>query len=104
MTAYTRGSAAIRSAAVGGTESADDWRDHANCRDAADADLFFPVGTSGPAIQQRDQAIAICRRCKVRQACLDWAIDNRADEGVWGGMSETARLDERRRRTRAVAA
>ena len=32
-----------------------DWRDDASCRDA-DADLFFPVGTMGPALGQIDEA------------------------------------------------
>ena len=68
-----------------------DWRDHAACRDA-DADLFFPVGTMGPALRQIDEAKRICRACPAQAACLAWAIDHEITSGVWGGTTE----DERR--------
>jgi WhiB family redox-sensing transcriptional regulator len=68
-----------------------DWRDEAACRDA-DADLFFPVGTMGPALRQIDEAKRICRACAARVACLAWAIDHGIGSGVWGGTTE----DERR--------
>ena len=68
-----------------------DWRDDAACRDA-DADLFFPVGTMGPALRQIDEAKRICRACPARAACLAWAIDHGITSGVWGGTTE----DERR--------
>jgi Transcription factor WhiB len=38
------------------------WRDDAACRDA-DPDLFFPVGTTGPAPRHIDEAKRICRAC-----------------------------------------
>nr|BFE68086.1 hypothetical protein GCM10020092_013870 [Actinoplanes digitatis] len=37
-----------------------DWRHHAICRDE-DPELFFPIGTSGPALLQVEQAKAVCR-------------------------------------------
>ncbi|MFJ1807972.1 MULTISPECIES: WhiB family transcriptional regulator [unclassified Streptomyces] len=74
----------------------DDWRQHALCRDE-DPDLFFPIGTSGPALLQTEQAKAVCRRCPVREACLDWAMETDQSLGVWGGTSETERRALKRR-------
>ena len=52
-----------------------------------EAELFFPIGTSSPALRQTAKAKAVCRRCDVVQACLRWAIESRQDTGVWGGLS-----------------
>jgi WhiB family redox-sensing transcriptional regulator len=68
-----------------------DWRHEAICREE-DPELFFPVGTSGPALLQVEQAKAVCRRCPVTEECLAWALESGQDAGVWGGMGE----DERR--------
>jgi WhiB family redox-sensing transcriptional regulator len=73
-----------------------DWRHHAACRDE-DPELFFPIGTSGPALLQIDQAKAVCRRCSVTDECLQWALDSGQDAGVWGGMSEEERRALKRR-------
>ncbi|MFE9939629.1 WhiB family transcriptional regulator [Streptomyces hirsutus] len=74
----------------------DDWRTRAACRDE-DPDLFFPIGTSGPALFQTEQAKRVCRRCPVQQHCLDWALDTGQSLGVWGGTSETERRALKRR-------
>jgi len=63
----------------------------AACRDE-DPELFFPVGKTGPALLQIEEAKEVCRRCEVVEACLRWALETGQDAGVWGGMSE----DERR--------
>jgi WhiB family transcriptional regulator, redox-sensing transcriptional regulator len=68
-----------------------DWRHRAACRDE-DPELFFPVGTSGPALLQIAEAKIACWRCPVSTECLNWALASGQDTGVWGGMSE----DERR--------
>ena len=62
------------------------WRDDAACRDA-DPDLFFPIGTAGPALRQIGAAKRICRTCPAQARCLAWALDNRVIDGVWGGTT-----------------
>lgn len=68
-----------------------DWRHAAACRDE-NPELFFPVGTAYPALQQAARAKAVCRRCPVRANCLAEALATGQGFGVWGEMSE----DERR--------
>ena len=68
-----------------------------------DPELFFPIGNTGPALLQIEEAKGVCRRCPVVDTCLKWAIETGQDAGVWGGLSE----DERRalkRHPRASAA
>ncbi|MEW2048629.1 WhiB family transcriptional regulator [Streptomyces sp. NBC_00377] len=74
----------------------DDWREHAECRHE-DPDLFFPIGTSGPALLQAEQAKAVCRRCPVQEACLEWAMETDQTLGVWGGTNENERRALKRR-------
>ncbi|MFC7816576.1 MULTISPECIES: WhiB family transcriptional regulator [unclassified Streptomyces] len=74
----------------------DDWREHAACR-TEDPDLFFPIGTTGPAALQTEQAKAVCRTCPVREQCLRWALDTGQSIGVWGGTSELERRALKRR-------
>ena len=82
-----------------------DWRHRAICRDE-DPELFYPVGTSGPALLQIAEAKSVCRRCPVVSECLTWALESGQDAGVWGGMSEDERraLKRRNARTRARTA
>lgn len=79
-----------------------DWRYEAACL-THDPELFFPIGDSGPALDQVEQAKVVCRTCPVMQECLAWALETGQDFGVWGGMSESERLALRRRRSRVVA-
>ena len=73
----------------------DDWRDNSACRDT-DPDLFFPVGTTGPAIEQIENAKAVCRVCDVQKSCLEYALVTNQDSGIWGGTSEEERRALRR--------
>jgi len=79
-----------------------DWRHLAVCRDE-DPELFFPIGSTGPATHQVDQAKVVCRRCPVVEDCLTWAVETGQENGVWGGTSEDERRALRRgARARAV--
>ena len=68
----------------------DDWRVNAACRDT-DPDLFFPIGTTGPAIDQIESAKRVCFQCPAREACLEFALQTNQEAGVWGGTSEEER-------------
>lgn len=76
-----------------------DWRHRAAFRDYPDKDLWFPIGNTGPALLQIEDAKAFCRRCPAVDDCLQFALEANLEAGVYGGMSE----DERRALKRRVA-
>jgi WhiB family redox-sensing transcriptional regulator len=75
--------------------AAANWRDHAACRDA-DPDLFFPVGTIGPALRQIEEAKLTCQACPAQARCLASAPDHGIADGVWGGATADERHAIRR--------
>ncbi|MFI5945562.1 WhiB family transcriptional regulator [Streptomyces uncialis] len=73
-------------------------RPRAACTDV-DSELFFPIGNTGPALLQIEEAKAVCRSgCPLMESCLQDALD-RGEQGVWGGTDE----DDRRRIKRSAA-
>ena len=76
------------------------WRDSAACLNR-DPELFFPPGTTGPAVFQAEQAKTVCRRCPVTAQCLTWALEAGVEHGVWGGQTEEERRAMIRRRARS---
>lgn len=76
-----------------------DWRSDAACADK-DTDLFFPVGTTGPAVSQAEDAKKVCMGCDVREQCLEFALASNQDAGIWGGLTEDERRTLRRSRQR----
>jgi WhiB family transcriptional regulator, redox-sensing transcriptional regulator len=77
-----------------------DWRHQAACRDE-DPELFFPIGNTGPALVQIEEAKTVCQHCSVTEDCLTWALETGQDAGVWGGLSEDERRAVKRRGIRA---
>ena len=49
-----------------------DWRHKAACREE-EPELFFPIGNTGPALMQIDEAKRVCLACDVTENCLNWA-------------------------------
>jgi WhiB family transcriptional regulator, redox-sensing transcriptional regulator len=76
-----------------------DWRSKAACL-TEDPELFFPIGNTGPAVTQIQEAKQVCQRCEVMTTCLTWALETGQDSGVWGGLSEDERRSLKRRRAR----
>jgi WhiB family redox-sensing transcriptional regulator len=67
------------------------WREQAACKHAA-PELFFPIGTTGAAIEEIEAAKRVCATCPVQSQCLEFALFSRQEFGIWGGTTE----DERR--------
>jgi WhiB family transcriptional regulator, redox-sensing transcriptional regulator len=72
------------------------WMPLGNCRDEPPA-RFFPSDGVGV-----ERAKRICADCPVRQPCLEYALANRIDHGVWGGTSERERRRILKRRRHAA--
>lgn len=62
-----------------------DWMIKSKCRGVAPS-AFFPSDGAGVEL-----AKTICRDCVVKTECLDYAILNKQEHGVWGGESERER-------------
>jgi WhiB family redox-sensing transcriptional regulator len=78
-----------------------DWQVSARCTEV-DPEIFFPErGGSSKA------ARAVCGGCDVRLQCLEYALNNKEQFGIWGGTSERERRRLRKeramRRLRAVS-
>ncbi|WP_030315309.1 WhiB family transcriptional regulator [Streptomyces sp. NRRL B-3229] len=67
-----------------------EWLRRAACV-GEDPELFFPVGTVGPAVRDIAAAKQVCARCPVRPECLEWALSTGQTSGVWGGTCEQER-------------
>lgn len=77
-----------------GEEVADiEWMNDALCREIA-SDLFFPEhgGKSQPAKN-------VCRKCRVQNECLTYALTFNTLLGIWGGTSEPERRLLKNRKT-----
>lgn len=79
-----------------GQPTSTEWPHGAACA-GEETDLFFPIGSSGPALRQTEQAKSICRPCPVRLDCLNFALRAEETVGVWGGTDEYERHDLHKR-------
>ncbi|WP_329453815.1 WhiB family transcriptional regulator [Streptomyces sp. NBC_01497] len=68
-----------------------DWRIRSACR-VSDPDDLFVQGAA------QSRAKAVCHGCTVRTECLAYALDERIEFGIWGGMTERERRAVLKRR------
>ncbi|MGK2958570.1 MAG: WhiB family transcriptional regulator [Acidimicrobiales bacterium] len=61
------------------------WMKNGLCRDQPPSH-FFPSDGVGVEIARR-----LCATCPVKTPCLEYALAERIDHGVWGGTSERER-------------
>lgn len=74
------------------------WRQRGACR-GLDPDIFYPLSD-----EEAGAAKAVCAQCPVQKLCLEFALDTREAEGIWGGTTsrERRRLLRQRRKTAAA--
>jgi WhiB family redox-sensing transcriptional regulator len=77
---------------------ATEWMQRGLCREIPPA-VFFPSDGVGVEV-----ARSICATCPVKEPCLEYALANRIDHGVWGGCSERERRRILKRRRVAARA
>jgi len=53
-----------------------------------DPDLWFPRVGQG---DKSTAAIAICNECPVKDACLQYVLENGEEHGIWGGTTPSMR-------------
>ena len=72
------------------TDNVPHWRWLAACQEV-DPELFYPDrGQTGKSAKK------ICQICPVRLNCLEEALSNPSEYGIWGGTSEEERAHIRR--------
>lgn len=62
-----------------------EWMAHGACADELTARFF-----ASPSSKQAARAIDVCRRCPVRQTCLEFALEH-DERGIWGGTTDRER-------------
>jgi WhiB family redox-sensing transcriptional regulator len=75
-----------------------EWMARGNCAEESPG-MFFPSDGVGVEVARR-----ICETCPVKAECLEHALLNRIDHGVWGGASERERRRILKRRRLAELA
>lgn len=69
-----------------------EWMTRASCAEIP-ADLWYP---EKGANQYVSNVKAVCGRCPVKRQCLDLALANGENEGIWGGLTVKERRQLRR--------
>lgn len=78
------------------SETSSAWQDEAACL-PCDPELFFPIGESAADQEQIRKARKICRGCPVIMECLNEALRQSTQDGIFGGLTATERRQLKRR-------
>jgi WhiB family redox-sensing transcriptional regulator len=62
-----------------------EWMKLARCKET-DPEIFYPEKNLSAFAAKK-----ICSTCEVRVECLQYAIDNDEQHGIWGGLNERSR-------------
>jgi hypothetical protein len=71
-----------------------DWMDDAACRGQS-PEVFFPESGYNGKVRN---ALRVCKDCPVRGKCLEFALSNEIEYGIWGGATAMQRKAMRRMR------
>lgn len=71
-----------------------DWRPDAACGSTVDPDVFFPDERDEPT---QAAARAVCAGCPVMAVCREYALARPGLKGIWGGLTDRERQDQRTR-------
>lgn len=72
-----------------------EWHQEARCKDQPQ-EMFFGQETDESSskrhrpsltMSEAKRAVAVCDRCPVRKQCLEYALVNHEEYGVWGGTT-----------------
>ena len=55
----------------------------------SDPEAWFPEG--GSTSSHRNSAVIMCKACPVQQLCLQYALINNEQYGIWGGVNTRER-------------
>ena len=69
------------------------WQDDAYCRDTG-IDFFPETGFNSKILP----AIRLCEVCPVKERCLEFAMNNNINWGIWGGKTAPNRRSLKRQR------
>lgn len=74
-----------------------EWQERALCAQA-DPERFFPERGDNTLDAKR-----VCMACEVRTECLNYALENDEQWGVWGGLSDRQRRALKREQRKEAA-
>ena len=71
------------------------FMEFAKCRNNTEIN-FFPTTTTGSKVAQN-----FCKTCPVKRPCLQYALTENINFGIWGGLPTNARLRIKRNKIKS---